>query len=192
MLLLCIPPSSLRARLHHPYLLTRGALRTGASNFRAPYWTPRPRLPSLPAMNDAYLTRTIRFAAAHRYHRPEWSAERNREVFGACNNPHGHGHNYRLAVTIAAPVDPLTGFSADLAALDALLHDEVTRHLDHQHLNHAVPEFADGGLIPTCENILLWIWPRIAPGIRPPARLFRLRLFEDDDLFVDFHGEDAP
>lgn len=139
-------------------------------------------------MSTAYLTRTVRFSAAHRYHRPEWSDERNREVFGACNNPHGHGHNYRLDVTVTAPVDAQTGFSADLTALDALLHDEVTVRLDHQHLNHAVAEFVEGGLVPTCENILIWLWPRIALGLHDPVALFRLRLHEEDDLFVDYYG----
>jgi 6-pyruvoyltetrahydropterin/6-carboxytetrahydropterin synthase len=143
-------------------------------------------------MSLAYLTRSIRFSAAHRYHRPEWSDERNREVFGACNNPHGHGHSYRLEVTVTARVDAQTGFSADLTALDALLHDEVTARLDHQHLNHAVPEFAQGGLVPTCENILILLWPRIAAGLRDPVTLFRLRLREDDDMFVDYYGGGAP
>jgi 6-pyruvoyltetrahydropterin/6-carboxytetrahydropterin synthase len=143
-------------------------------------------------MTTAFLTRRVRFAAAHRYARPDWSVERNREVFGACYNVHGHGHNYRLDVTVQAPVDPHTGFSADLGALDALLRAEVTEPLDHQHLNHAVPAFADGGEIPTCENILIWLWPRIAGGISPPARLHRLRLHEEDDLFVDYFGTDTP
>lgn len=139
-------------------------------------------------MNDAFLTRAVRFSAAHRYARPEWSGERNREVFGACSNPHGHGHNYRLEVTVQAPVDAVTGFSTDLALLDDVLRTEVVAPLDHQHLNHAVPEFRDGTVVPTCENILAWLWPRIARRIAPPARLHRLRLHEDDDLFVDIYG----
>jgi 6-pyruvoyltetrahydropterin/6-carboxytetrahydropterin synthase len=139
-------------------------------------------------MPQAFLTRRVRFAAAHRYFRADWSDERNREVFGACSNPHGHGHNYRLDVTVQAPVDAQTGFSADLAQLDAVLHEEVVRPLDHQHLNHVVPEFAAGS-IPTCENILLWLWPRIAGRVQPGVRLHRLRLHEDDDLFVDYHGD---
>jgi 6-pyruvoyltetrahydropterin/6-carboxytetrahydropterin synthase len=135
----------------------------------------------------AYLTRRVRFAAAHRYYRTDWSEARNREVFGACSNPHGHGHNYRLEVTVQAPVDPGTGYSADLAELDLVLREEVVQPLDHQHLNHAVPEFA-AGLIPTCENIVIWLWPRIAARITPPASLSRLRLYEDEDLFVDYRG----
>jgi 6-pyruvoyltetrahydropterin/6-carboxytetrahydropterin synthase len=136
---------------------------------------------------DAILTRRVRFSAAHRYHRSDWSEVQNRQVFGACSNPHGHGHNYRLEASVQAPVDPETGFSADLAALDQALHEEVVRPFDHQHLNHVVPEFA-AGMIPTCENILLLVWPRIAARVEAPARLVRLRLYEDDDLFVDYRG----
>jgi 6-pyruvoyltetrahydropterin/6-carboxytetrahydropterin synthase len=140
-------------------------------------------------MTVAYLTRRVRFAAAHRYHRPDWSEQKNRQVFGACNNPHGHGHNYRLEVTVQAPVDEATGFSMDLMELDRILADEVVAPLDHQHLNFAVPEFADGRLIPTCENIAALLWPRIAGRLPASAKLHRLRLHEDDDLYVDYFGE---
>ncbi|HSJ10448.1 MAG TPA: 6-carboxytetrahydropterin synthase [Longimicrobiales bacterium] len=142
-------------------------------------------------MSDPFLTRRVRFAAAHRYYRDDWSDERNREVFGACANPHGHGHNYRLDVTVQAPVDPHTGFSADLAHLDAVLHEEVAVPLDHQHLNHAVAEFGPGGAIPTCENIVRWLWPRIAGKLEPPVRLHRLVLHEDDDLWVEYREDNG-
>ncbi|MEO5510644.1 MAG: 6-carboxytetrahydropterin synthase [Longimicrobiales bacterium] len=135
------------------------------------------------------LTREISFAAAHRYHRPDWSDERNRMVFGACSNPHGHGHAYRLAVTVEGQVDPETGFAVNLVALDALLHAVVTVPLDHQHLNHVVPEFAAGAQIPTTENIAMYLWPRIAGGLPAGAILSHLRLFEDSTLYVDYRGE---
>jgi 6-pyruvoyltetrahydropterin/6-carboxytetrahydropterin synthase len=141
-------------------------------------------------MATTYLTRAVRFAAAHRYYRHEWDEERNREVFGACSNPHGHGHNYRLEVTVAGEPDPQTGFSVDLAALDRILREEVLQPLDHRHLNHAVPEFGPGAAIPTTENLVIWIWDRLAPRV-PGARLLRLRLHEDVDLFVDYFGPDA-
>lgn len=135
------------------------------------------------------LTRRVRFSAAHRYHRPEWSDARNREVFGPCSNPHGHGHDYVLEATVAGEVDPVTGFCADLAALDRALAEEVVAPLDHQHLNHAVPEFAPGERIPTCENILLLLWPRLTARIAP-ATLVRLRLHEGEGLFVDYEGQE--
>jgi 6-pyruvoyltetrahydropterin/6-carboxytetrahydropterin synthase len=141
-------------------------------------------------MNTTYLTRTVRFSAAHRYHRPEWSEERNRATFGACSNPHGHGHNYLLEVTVAGTPDPLTGFAADLGALDAALRDAVVAPLDHQHLNPAVVDFHPGGLVPTTENILIWIWEHLSPRLTD-ARLVRLRLREDTDLFVDYYGPEG-
>jgi 6-pyruvoyltetrahydropterin/6-carboxytetrahydropterin synthase len=135
-----------------------------------------------------FLTRVVRFSAAHRYHRAEWSDSHNRSVFGACNNPYGHGHNYVLEVMVAGEPDPQTGFCVDLAALDRALHEQVVSRLDHQHLNHAVAEFAEGGLIPTTENIASLIWTWVSPHIPEPARLVRLRLREDGDLWVDCYG----
>ena len=134
------------------------------------------------------LTRRVRFAAAHRYHRPEWSDERNREVFGPCSNPHGHGHDYLLEVTVEGEVDPVTGFSASLDELDRVLREEVVEPLDHQHLNHAVPRFADGGSIPTTENIAIAVWDLIAPKVGR-ERLWQVRVWEDPTLYVDYRGE---
>jgi len=138
-----------------------------------------------------YLSRAVRFNAAHRYYRPEWSDERNREVFGPCANPHGHGHNYVLEAMVAGEPDPVTGFCVDLGELDRVLREEVVEPLDHRHLNHAVPEFAEGGRIPSTENLVSYLWGRIAPRIGGAARLVRLRLREDVDLFVDFYGPGA-
>lgn len=138
-------------------------------------------------MPEMLLTRRVRFSAAHRYDRPEWTPERNRATFGPCNNPHGHGHDYVLEATVAGEVDPETGFSADLPALDAALREAVLEPLDHQHLNFAVPAFAPGGLVPTSENLLLWIWPRLRERLAP-ARLVRLRLHENPDFYVEYAG----
>ncbi|HUE96291.1 MAG TPA: 6-carboxytetrahydropterin synthase [Longimicrobiaceae bacterium] len=136
-----------------------------------------------------YLTRVVHFSAAHRYHRPEWSEERNRERFGACANPHGHGHNYTLEVMVAGAPHGDTGFSADLAMLDRILREKIVARLDHRHINHAIEEFGPGGKIPTTENVVIWIWEQLAPEIRE-ATLVRLRLREDPDLFVDYFGPD--
>lgn len=144
-------------------------------------------------MNTAYLTRAVRFAAAHRYHRPEWSEEENRRVFGACANPHGHGHSYTLEATVRGKIDPVTGFSVDLAALDRILDEHVVRVFDHQHLNHAVETFAYGAEIPTTENLAAHLWSRIEPALPSGVTLHRLRLHEDPSLFVDyFGGMEAP
>ena len=139
-------------------------------------------------MAIAYLTRVVSFSAAHRYYRPEWSEARNREVFGACANPVGHGHNYVLEATVSGDIDDLTGFSVDLEALDRLLQAEVLQPLDHQHLNHVIPAFVDGGAIPTSENILVYLWPRLSAGLPDGVTLHRLRLREEPGFHVDYYG----
>jgi 6-pyruvoyltetrahydropterin/6-carboxytetrahydropterin synthase len=141
-------------------------------------------------MSIAYLTRRVGFAAAHRYWREQWSEERNREVFGPCANPHGHGHSYVLEATVAGRIHEETGFSVELAVLDRVLREAVVEPLDHQHINHAVAEFGPGRLVPTTENLLSWAWPRIAERLPEEVRLQRLRLREDEDLYVDYYGGD--
>ena len=135
-----------------------------------------------------HLTRVVRFNAAHRYYRETWSEVKNREVFGACSNPHGHGHNYVLEATIEGTPDPSTGFAVDLGKLDEVLAEEVLGRFDHQHINHALPEFGPEGKIPTTENLVAYLWEKIAPRIPGAARLVRLRLREDVDLFADYYG----
>lgn len=165
----------------------RGSFLCGAPPGRYNPGTFRYTFPRAPPMHPMILTRRVRFSAAHRYHRPEWSDERNREIFGPCSNPHGHGHNYLLEVSVQGDVDPLTGFSVDLGVLDRVLREEVVEPLDHQHLNHVVPEFAPGGLIPTTENILVVLWKRIEPRLSG-ARLVGMRLHENDEFWVDYRG----
>ncbi|MGH7503711.1 MAG: 6-carboxytetrahydropterin synthase [Longimicrobiales bacterium] len=142
-------------------------------------------------MQWATLTRRVTFSAAHRYSRPEWSEAENRRVFGACANPVGHGHNYTLEVTVTGTIDETTGFAVDLGALDQLLDREVVARFDHQHINHAIDVFADGRLVPTCENILAWLWPILERGLPAGTSLVRLRLHEDPHLFVDYTGGEA-
>lgn len=139
-------------------------------------------------MSVAYLTRRATFSAAHRYWRDEWPEDRNRQVFGACANPHGHGHSYVLEATVEGTVDGETGFSVELGALDRVLTQAVVEPLDHQHINHAIPDFGPGGLVPTTENLLVWAWPRIADRLPAAVRLHRLRLREDESLYVDYFG----
>ena len=140
-------------------------------------------------MPVARLTRVVRFSAAHRYYRPDWTPEENARVFGLCAREHGHGHTYRCAVTVAGAVSAATGMVMDLAALDRLLAEEVRETLDHRHLNHDVPEFAFGHTVPTAEAIAVWVWHRLAPRLPPGARLHAVRIEEDDDLFAEFLGD---
>lgn len=134
------------------------------------------------------LTRKIEFSASHRYHNPDLSPEENRRVFGKCNNPHGHGHNYTLEVTVAGEPDPLTGIVLDLKDLKEILEREVMQRMDHRFLNYEVPELA--GQIPTCENIARVIWHLLDSKIRQ-GKLYRVRLYETPDLFADCYRNGA-
>jgi 6-pyruvoyltetrahydropterin/6-carboxytetrahydropterin synthase len=134
-------------------------------------------------MPRSTLTRRVLFAAAHRYRRPDWSDERNATVFGACANPHFHGHSYTCDVTVTGPVDDGTGFLIDLGLLDRVLQQEVRDRFDHRNLNLEVPEFADGGLIPTGENLARLIGERVQAAIaHTTARVLRVHLAEDATL----------
>lgn len=134
-----------------------------------------------------YLTRRCDFSASHHYHNPEMSAEENRRVFGKCNNANGHGHNYTLEVTVRGTTDPQTGFVMDLKDLKEVLNNEIVEAMDHRYLNKEVPEFAK--LIPTTENIAVVAWRRIAPKLTN-AKLHRVRVYETEDLFADYYGEE--
>jgi 6-pyruvoyltetrahydropterin/6-carboxytetrahydropterin synthase len=133
-----------------------------------------------------YLTRKCEFSAAHYYHNPEFSPEENQRIFGKCNNPNGHGHNYTLEVTVKGEVNPRSGFVVDLKELKITLEREVLSALDHRFLNREVPEFRDR--IPTTENLAIAIWDRLHSKLNV-AKLHRVRVFETPDLFVDFYGE---
>jgi len=134
-----------------------------------------------------YLTRKCEFSASHFYHNPALSPEENRRIFGKCNNPYGHGHNYTLEVTVCGDVDPRSGFVLDLKDLKEVMNREVLDAMDHRFLNKEVPEFADQ--IPTTENLAIAVWQRLRPHLQV-ARLHRVRVYEVDDLFVDYYGEE--
>jgi len=135
------------------------------------------------------LERRYRFSASHLYRRPGWSEEENRRRFGKCANLPGHGHNYRLWVAVTGPVDPDTGFLVDLGALDATVQREILDRLDHQHLNQAVSEFGPDGAVPTSENLISWIGPRLERALPAGVNLVRLRLAEDEDLATEWSRE---
>lgn len=155
---------------------------------------PNPQAPDPAPRTDAgrvRITRKIRFSASHRYHVPGWSDERNREVFGPCNNPYGHGHNYELEVTVGGEVDPETGMVINLREIDEIVQREVISVFDHRHINHEVPGFES--VVPTTENLALDIWRRLAGALRREhAALDRIRLLESPDLWVEFDGDGCP
>jgi 6-pyruvoyltetrahydropterin/6-carboxytetrahydropterin synthase len=133
-----------------------------------------------------YVTRRAEFSASHFYHNPNLSPEENRRIFGKCNNPHGHGHNYMLEVTVAGAINPATGMVVDLKELKTILDREVLQLMDHRFLNEEVPVFRTE--IPTTENIAVEIW-RLLSSKLAFGRLHRIRLYETPDLYVDYFGE---
>jgi 6-pyruvoyltetrahydropterin/6-carboxytetrahydropterin synthase len=133
-----------------------------------------------------YLTRRAEFSASHYYHNPEFTPEENRRVFGKCNNPHGHGHNYTLEVTVKGQIDQRSGFVVDLKELKEIMNREVIEAVDHRFLNKEISEFQDR--IPTTENLAVTIWNWLKPKLNV-AQLHRIRLYETRELFVDYYGE---
>lgn len=133
-----------------------------------------------------FLTRSYEFSAAHRLHSVQLSEERNQEIFGKCNNPYGHGHNYRVEVTVQGPVDERTGMMVDLAYLDRVVNEEVLARYDHKNLNQDAEEFR--ALNPTTENLVKVIWRRLAPRLKHPP-LYRVTVHETDKNSFAYYGE---
>ena len=137
---------------------------------------------------DAYLTIRTHFAAAHRLARPELSQEENEAIYGKCARPHGHGHNYLVAVTVRGPIDARTGMVCDLAALQRLVDDLVVEPFDHTFLNKDVPHFVD--CVPTAENIALHIADKLSSPIRAiGAQLHKVRLQESPNNAAEVYAE---
>lgn len=155
---------------------------------------PDPARSAAPAAADVplgtvRLTRRVTFAASHRLYNPAWDDARNDAVFGLCNNPNGHGHNYVLEVTVTGAIDPETGMVVNLRDLKRILEERILADCDHRHLNLDVPWLA--GIIPTAENLVVRFWRRLEESVRP-ARLRRVRLLESDDNVAEYLGPDAP
>ena len=137
----------------------------------------------------ASLTRTVNFRATHRYYRPDWTDAQNREVFGPLTEPPGHGHDYQCAVTVAGSIHP-SGMVVDLGLLDRILNEEVVQPLAGKHLNLDLPAFAYGQILPTCEAIAAYLFPRIAARLPRDVALERVRIMEDPTLYGDCTGLD--
>lgn len=132
------------------------------------------------------ITRRVEFSASHVCSRPDLSPDENRRLYGLAANPHGHGHNYVLEVTLEGEPDARTGMVFDLKDLKDLLNREVVEPMDHRFLNHEVPPFDT--VVPTTENLAVEIWRRIEPHFENGPRLHNVRLYETEDLFVDYRG----
>jgi 6-pyruvoyltetrahydropterin/6-carboxytetrahydropterin synthase len=137
-------------------------------------------------MPTCTLTRRVKFAAAHRYRRPEWDDARNEATFGACAWPSYHGHSYICDVTVAGDIDPITGFVIDLGQLDTILRREVIQRFDHRNINIDVPEFADGLLVPSGENIARFIFEHVQAALNTNSRIVAVTIAEDDTLSATY------
>lgn len=138
-----------------------------------------------------YITRREEFSASHRLHNPELSDEENRRVYGICNNPNGHGHNYAIEVTVRGPVPSRTGMVMDLKQLKDIIDREVLAKVDHKHLNFDVPFLK--GVIPTAENVAVVFWKILAPVLQKEAgaEIDRVRLYESRSNFIDYFGPEG-
>ena len=137
------------------------------------------------------VNRKEHFNAAHKLYNPNWTKEKNFEVFGPCANENWHGHNFELIVGVKGKPDPESGFVIDLKALSDLIKKEVIDQVDHKNLNLDVP-FMQGKMA-SCENLIAEFWKILAPKINqmaPQAHLYHLRLYETPRNFVDYYGEE--
>ncbi|MFQ5482483.1 MAG: 6-carboxytetrahydropterin synthase [Nitrospinaceae bacterium] len=132
------------------------------------------------------ITRKVEFCASHRLFNPQFSDSKNQEVFGLCNNPNGHGHNYILEVTVGGEVDSATGMVLDLKSLKKLVSEEIILKVDHKNLNVDVPFLS--GIIPTAENLAMKFWEVLMPKINQGS-LYEIKLYESDRNFVVYRGK---
>ena len=137
----------------------------------------------------SFLTRRVTFAAAHRYRIPGWSEERNEQVFGLCARPSFHGHSYVCDVTVSGDIDSTTGFLVDLSVLDRVLDTEVRQRFDHRNINLDVPEFADGRMVPTGENLARFIFERVSAGLKGVAHVTEVTVAEDSTLSATYRAD---
>ncbi len=132
------------------------------------------------------LTRTYEFSAAHRLHSAQLTDEENLDLFGKCNSPYGHGHNYKVEITLQGNVDPRTGMMADLRKLDRIIQEEVVNRFDHRNLNMDTEEFRE--LNPTSENLVKVIWRRLERRLMGPS-LYKVAVRETDRNCFAYYGE---
>jgi 6-pyruvoyltetrahydropterin/6-carboxytetrahydropterin synthase len=130
------------------------------------------------------ITRKVEFSASHVCRVPSWSDDQNRATYGEAANPHGHGHNYAVEVSVEGAPDPVTGMVIDLKDLKQILEEEIVAPMDHRFLNYEVKPFDT--VVPTAENVAREIWRRLDSRLGgSAARLHRVRLYETADLYVD-------
>ncbi|XP_060884737.1 6-pyruvoyl tetrahydrobiopterin synthase [Labrus mixtus] len=133
-----------------------------------------------------YISRVQSFSACHRLHSVHLSDEENRSVYGKCNNPNGHGHNYKVEVTVRAKIDPLTGMVMNLTDLKRYIEEVIMDPLDHKNLDRDVPYFSK--VVSTTENVAVYIWDHMVK-VLPPNVLYEIKIHETDKNIVMYRGE---
>ncbi|MCF8242128.1 MAG: 6-carboxytetrahydropterin synthase [Melioribacteraceae bacterium] len=137
-------------------------------------------------MPKLFVTRREVFSASHRLYNPDLSDEENDRIYDKCNNPHGHGHNYTLEVTVRGDVNEQTGYVIDLKELKRIMREHVIKMVDHKYLNYDV-DFMKG-IIPTAENIAAAIWNQLYDKI-PGGELYSVKIYETENNYAEFRGE---
>jgi 6-pyruvoyltetrahydropterin/6-carboxytetrahydropterin synthase len=133
-----------------------------------------------------FVTRREVFSSSHRLHNSELTDEENYEIFGKCNNPNGHGHNYILEVVVSGEIDPRSGYVIDLKQLKTIILDNVIKKVDHKHLNYDV-DFLEG-INPTTENVAVGIWEQIVDKL-PSGKLYSVKLHETENNYIEYKGK---
>ena len=142
-------------------------------------------------MKTVYITRRETFNAAHKLWKPEWSEEKNDEVFGKCANKNWHGHNFELFVTVKGVPNPDTGFVINLKTLSVIVREKVVEALDHKNLNLDVPFLQ--GIMASTENVAIAIWDLIEEDVRTNGgELAKIKLIETENNFVEYYGGKEP
>jgi len=137
-------------------------------------------------MAQVYITKRAHFSAAHRLHSEQLDEKQNEKIYGLCNNPYGHGHNYELEITIKGEPDPVTGMIMDLKELKDIINKEIVDKMDHKHLNYDVDFMKD--IVPTAENIAIVIWNRLKAKIKT-GELYEVKVYETPRNIAVYRGE---
>ncbi len=132
-----------------------------------------------------YITKITNFSASHRLFNPNLSDEENEKLFDKCNNKNGHGHNYKLEITICGEVNPVSGYVIDLKLLKNIIEEEIIEKVDHTNLNLDV-DFLKG-TIPSVENLAIAFW-KILENKLPSGKLYKIKLFETENSYVEYYG----
>ncbi len=137
-------------------------------------------------MSVVYISRRATFSASHRLHSAALSAEENRQIFGKCNNPNGHGHNYVLEVTVKGEIDRRTGMVINLVDLKRAIEEAILNEVDHKHLNLDTTIFQE--IVPTAENMVVVFWKLLERKL-PPGLLYEIKLHETENNVAIYRGE---